>query len=373
MNTDKQLYLYKQESTWIIGENPSSDEGLAYVRHDATLPGLIDGAEWFYAFDNEWHALPTKVISGNSERNVYAGLRDHRSIDFLPESQSFFELRNGIVFPALGLGTGGIPLSITESVLLEAMRLGYRMFDMARQYGNEAYVGHVIRRSEADNRIPLREEVFITSKVWPTHLGVKATTDEVQWSLHDLGSAYVDMYLLHWPFCDPSVDWMHCEETVDSTGTWEQSWRTLERAYAEGKIMSIGVSNFDMETLSQLVKMATTGPHAVQNFAQVGELDLDMREWCSEHDVVYVPYATARNVDLLHEEWKEKLQIVAGKYGLSEHAAIYRFFMQTNAAVIPRATSLLHLRENINITKVALTSEDMTLLGWPYANDHNEL
>jgi len=371
---EKQWYLFKRGSTWIIGENPNSPEGLAYVRDDSPLPGLIEGVEWYYSSNGDWQALQTTIISGNADRNVYAGLHDYRSIDFLPESQNFIELKNGIIFPSLGLGTGGIPLSIIESVLIEAIKIGYRMFDMAREYGNEAFLGRILRDSEADSPIPLRDEIFIISKVWPTHLGFNATSNEIQQSLTELESSYVDSYLLHWPICDPSVHWMHCEDTVDKSGTWGQSWRALERAYAEGSVMSIGVSNFDKNLLEVLQEIAVVTPHIVQNHETIGALDMGARIWCGQNDAVFVPYATARNLDFIPSHLKDNLASIAQAREISEHAVVHRFFTLIGSAVIPRSTNAEHLEENLITCRYELIDDEMAMLGWNVnVNSHNEL
>ena len=96
-----------------------------------------------------------------------------------------------------------------------ALRLGYRLFDLAREYKNEADLALLFEKTRGDDTFAMRDEVFIISKVWPTDLGFIPTYEALYDSLHQLGVNYIDMYLLHWPSCDPSVTWMHCESTVD--------------------------------------------------------------------------------------------------------------------------------------------------------------
>ena len=100
---------------------------------------------------------------------------------------------------SVGLGTGGLPKKTTSSIIRDAMRLGYRLFDMAREYNNEEKVARIISGGQRDGGIPLRDEVFIVSKVWPTNLGFHPTTIEVFESLRALNTPFVDLYLLHWP------------------------------------------------------------------------------------------------------------------------------------------------------------------------------
>lgn len=170
----------------------------------------------------------------------------------------------------------------------------YLNIDLAREYGNEFIIGEIF--DELEENIPPREEVFIISKVWPTQLGFYPTSDAIYNSIDHLGTPYVDMYLLHWPSCMHNIDWMHCQDTVDPEGTWLQSWRALEKAYAEGRVQSIGVSNFDADLLAELKSAATTWPHLVQNHGEPGQLDIEVRKWCRESDVIYQPYASLRNI-----------------------------------------------------------------------------
>ena len=161
----------------------------------------------------------------------------------------------------MGLGTGGLfPGQDTLDTMVSALKAGYRMFDLAREYGNENTMASAINAAVSDDgedRVAYRGEVFIISKVRPTHLGFIPTTDAMYMSMQELGTTYIDMYLLHWPVCNPSVSWMHCETTVDPSGTWQESWHAMEKAYAEGRLNSIGVSNFDRRLLEELGELST--------------------------------------------------------------------------------------------------------------------
>jgi diketogulonate reductase-like aldo/keto reductase len=129
-------------------------------------------------------------------------------------------------------------------------------------------MGSVLKEAAIDRR-----EVFLQSKVWPTQLGFGPTSRAIAASLQQLGTAYIDQYMLHWPRygarqggvqchpvfttscafrCDPAVEWMHCWDSEDPAGTWRESYRALEKGVAEGRVRSIGVSNFDLRLLSEL-------------------------------------------------------------------------------------------------------------------------
>ena len=192
-------FLYKIEDTWIISELPYDSNGLAFLHDDCDLPTSITNTEWYFAHNYEWVPFTSHIIKGGTEINIYASLLEHRRIKYLPDKQGFFELRNNIIMPSLGLGTGGIRPDVTEQIIRDGLRLGYRLVDLAREYRNEEIVGRLLQERTEDDRIPLRQEVFLTSKVWPTHLGFAETTKEIVNSMRSLETAYIDMYMIHWP------------------------------------------------------------------------------------------------------------------------------------------------------------------------------
>ncbi len=168
-------------------------------------------------------------------------------------------------------------------------------------------------------------------------------------------------------------EWMHCETTINPDATWHQSWRALERAYAEGRVMSIGVSNFNLQTLQYLAYFANTMPHAVQNHATVGEVEMPVRIWCSDNAVVFTAYASIRNLHQLPDDLKTKVNEYAVKYDVSPQALVSRFMWQSFASIIPRSTKVEHLHELINIVNWQLTEAEMESLGWNVGSARNEL
>jgi diketogulonate reductase-like aldo/keto reductase len=162
---------------------------------------------------------------------------------------------------------------------------------------------------------------------------------------------------------------MHCDTTVDPEGTWRQSWRTLEKAYAEGRVMSIGVSNFDLALLEELLEFASVKPHVVQNFAEPGSVDNAVRRWCRDHEVIYQPYAAIRNLNQLPREINTAIHRIAAEKAVSTHSVAIRFFIQSGSGVIPRSKDENHLKENLEAFGYELSEVEMTELGW----EHSEL
>ena len=406
---DPILYMFKlREDTWMVGETPHEDSGLAFVDGalHASTPGQISSHHWRYvAHDVQnangftWNWDHGVVVSrhmayssdGSTDdpseglrsefktfENIYASLRYYRSIKFIPTGQEYITAHNGMPVPTLGLGTGGIYLEDLPQVLRRAIQIGYRSFDLAREYNNEELVASIVTEIENEaEALALREgrrhsdirrqDMFYTTKVWPTQLGIAPTRDAVHESLRALRTNYLDAYLLHWPSCDPAVEWMHCSDRVDKNGTWQQSWRALEREYAEGRVMTIGVSNFDMNLLQELSQLAHTKPHFVQNHAELGDpaaTDRDVRVWCRKRGVIYTPYAHQRNLQYLPQHLQESLEQVADMLGRSKHSVASRFFIQSGASIIPRTSDLQHLEENADVFSFSIPHGDMLELGW---------
>lgn len=171
--------------------------------------------------------------------------------------------------------------------------------------------------------------------------------------------------------CNPSIKWMHCETTVNPNGTWRESYRALERAYAEGKIASIGLSNFDDNLLREVWDMATIRPHVVQNHGEPGRMDRVVRKWCADNGVVYMPYAVQRNINTLPFRLQTALSQIALSRNSTVNSVVLKFFHQTGAVLIPRSTNRRHLSSNIRAVSelLDLTVEELLLLGWGEANE----
>jgi 2,5-diketo-D-gluconate reductase A len=127
---------------------------------------------------------------------------------------------------------------------------------------------------------------------------------------------------------------LHCEKSaIGEQATWVNSWHALERAYAEGRASSIGVSNFDVKLLDQIQTFADVLPHVVQNFAEPGKLDFDVRVWCSRNSAVFMPYSVQRNLRYLPQEILSAINAAAIVHGVSPNAVVLKFFLQTGTFV----------------------------------------
>jgi methylglyoxal/glyoxal reductase len=398
------LYMYKyNDDSWLIGEKPNVDSALAFHddAEDAVTPGDISYHHWRYireahisgtetwvwdygvivGIHNQYKHIDDK-LSKMVNANIYDAYHYFRSIKFIPKGTTYMSLRNNVPLPQLGLGTGGIMQEDLYDIATAAIDIGYRTFDLAREYHNEYIIKDIIRDTTNRKNNPiLRQDVFLISKLWPTHLGFETTVNEIAASLWEMGTTYIDMYLLHWPKCDYNIEWMHCKDTIDPNGTWRESWRGLEKEYSEGRVVSIGVSNFNKDLLKEMESFALILPQLVQNHGELTEngLDKDVRLWCNDRNVAYMPYAHQRNLRYLPQSVHEILDQLSEMHDKSKHNIASKFFIQSGAAVIPRSSNIQHLRDNANIFSYELAHADMRELGWnhiemnPVKIQNNEL
>ena len=244
-------------------------------------------------------------------------------------------LADGNEIPLLGLGVWQVPDgSETENAVRSALELGYRHVDTAQAYGNEESVGRALR----DSGVP-REEVFITTKFYPAQQDPEA---EAQRSLERLGVDQVDLYIIHWPQGGP---------------TW--AWPGMEGSRERGYAGSIGVSNFSVGELDELLSVARTPPvvNQVQFSPFVNRRKL--LEACERHDVAleaYSPLGTGRHVS------DQRVREIAERAGRTPAQVLLRWCVQRDLVVITKSTHRERIEENAKVFEFELSDEDMAAL-----------
>jgi diketogulonate reductase-like aldo/keto reductase len=232
-------------------------------------------------------------------------------------------LLSGATIPQVGLGVWQTPAGgETRGAVLEALRSGYRHVDTARIYGNEADVGAALR----DSGLP-RGDVFVTTKLWNADQGHDRALRAFDASLNRLGLEYVDLYLLHWPVAGLRLD----------------SWRALERLHAEGRARSIGVSNFLVPHLEELLGHARVVP-AVDQIELTPFLQRrDTRALCARHGIVVEAYSPlTRGLRLTHPV----VASVAREVERSPAQVLLRWGIQQGVVVLPKSTKAQRIAEN---------------------------
>jgi diketogulonate reductase-like aldo/keto reductase len=246
-------------------------------------------------------------------------------------------LNNGVEMPLLGFGVYQISdQSECEQSVHDAIMAGYRLIDTAASYLNEEAVGKAIKRSGV-----AREELFITTKLWVQDTGYERTKKAFEKSLERLQLDYLDLYLIHQPF-----------------GDVYGSWRAMEELYREGKVRAIGVSNFQMDRLIDLIIHNEVVPAVNQVETHPFNQQIESAQFMREQKVQiesWGPFAEGRN-NLFQNEL---LASIAEKYKKSVAQVVLRWLTQREIVVIPKSVRKERINENFNIFDFELSHEDM--------------
>jgi len=249
------------------------------------------------------------------------------------------KLNNGVEMPVFGLGTylSRSGRETKESVLF-ALEIGYRHIDTASMYGNEKDVGEAIRKSG----IP-REEIFVTTKLWNSDHGYDSAISAFEQSLRNLELDYVDLYLIHWPV----------------EGLRNDSWKALGKILKDGKCEAIGVSNYMIWHLEELLKNSSTLPSVNQvEFSPYLYLK-DLLEFCNSHHIMLEAYSPLTKGQKLNDS---KLVEIASKYSKSPAQILIRWALQKGVVVIPKSSNKKRIKENADVFDFSIFTEDMKAL-----------
>ena len=259
-------------------------------------------------------------------------------------------LNSGRKMPVLGIGTFTLTPAEAENSVDIALRTGYRLIDTANAYVNEKAVGRGIRKSG----VP-REEVFLETKLWPTLYRDESAVDR---TLERLGTDYVDLMLCHQP-----------------AGDYIRGYQLLEKAYREGKVRALGVSNFSEKQIRQILDICEVKPSVVQAECHPYYPQTELRQFLNDSGIALQAWFPLGHGDktLLGQTIFQNLSL---KYGKSPAQIILRWHIQMGNIVIPGARSAAHIKDNIDIFDFTLTEQEMDAIaeldrGVPYVT-HKE-
>jgi diketogulonate reductase-like aldo/keto reductase len=253
--------------------------------------------------------------------------------------RSTFKMHHGVEIPLFGLGVfRSEPGAEAEGAVAEALRQGYRLIDTARVYGNEQDVGRAVRGSG----IP-RSEIFITTKLWNADHGYDRALRAFDESLQRLGMEQVDLYLIHWP-----VERLR-----------KDSWKAMERLHKEGRARSIGVSNYTVRHLQELIDSAEIVPHANQVEYSPFLYQRELRDFCRKHRIALEAYSPlTKGAKLGHPVVKE----IGQAHGKTGAQVLIRWVLQQDVVCIPKSVRPERIRENAAVFDFELSSAEMERL-----------
>lgn len=254
--------------------------------------------------------------------------------------QATTTLHNGVEMPWFGLGVFKVEEgpSVIDAVKT-AIKNGYRSIDTAAIYKNEEGVGQGIREGIKEAGIS-REDLFITSKVWNSDFGYETTLAAYEESLKKLGLEYLDLYLIHWPV----------------EGKYKETWRALETIYKENRVKAIGVSNFHVHHLKDVLADAEIVPMVNQVEYHPSLTQKELQAFCKENKIQLEAWSPLMQGKLLEEP---TLKEISQTYNKSVAQIILRWDLQNEVVTIPKSINESRIIENASIFDFELSNEDM--------------
>jgi len=245
-----------------------------------------------------------------------------------------YTLYNGVKIPKVGYGTWQIPNSDAYQTTLDALSIGYRHVDTAKAYRNEKAVGKAIKDSGLN-----REEVFVTSKLPAEIKGYDVTLKAFNETLSDLGLDYLDLYLIHAP-------WPWDKMGKDFTKENIESWKAMEVLFKEGKIRSIGVSNFLPKDIQAIIDNCEIVPMVNQIRYFIGLTQKETVEFCNKHNILVEAYSPLATGKVFNDQ---KIKEVADRLGVSVAQLCIRYCIEKGTLPLPKTTHKGRMEENASL------------------------
>ena len=245
----------------------------------------------------------------------------------------YVTLNNGVKMPMAGIGTFLLSPDEAEASCVSALECGYRLIDTANAYMNEKAVGRAMKKSG----LP-REEIFLETKLWPSFYEQE---DAVEKTLERLDTDYIDLLLIHQP-----------------AGNYVAGYKKMEKAYKEGKLKAIGLSNFTMEGIQEILDICEVKPSILQTEVHPYSQEKELKEFLAKENIVIQAWYPLGHGDaaLIQEPLFTEL---AQKYGKSNAQIILRWHVQAGNVVIPGSKNPEHIKANLDLFDFTLTEDEM--------------
>lgn len=270
-----------------------------------------------------------------------------------------FTLSNNVQIPKLGLGTWLISDKDVVQAVKDAIALGYRHIDTAQAYANEKGVGEGVRSAGVD-----RKEIFVTTKLAAEIKSYKEARASIDASLKTLGLDYIDLMIIHSP-----KPWMEFHSENSFAEGNRQAWRALEEAYSEGKLRSIGVSNFQKSDLENILETCTVKPMVNQILTHITNTPQALIDYCQENNILVEAYSPVAHGELMKNS---TVGDMSKKYEVSIAQLSIRYCLELNLLPLPKTANVAHMKNNADVD-FSITKEDLeTLKNLEQIRDYGE-
>lgn len=269
-----------------------------------------------------------------------------------------FTLRNGVKMPAVGLGTFRVRDSeVIYKAVDYALAAGYRLFDTAAVYQNEKFLGNALKQLLPKYGL-VREDIFVTTKLSPSDLGAKYVQSAFDTSLRNLGLDYIDLYLIHFP----GAAKINAQSPKNASLRME-TWKVFTKLYDEGKVRAIGVSNFTVKHLAQLMESSDVAPMVNQVEWHPHYYQNDLLKYCVSNDIRVQAYCSfgglaVSNTSLIDDPI---IKDISRQQQASPAQVLLAWAVEKGVAVIPKSTNQHRIIENIQIN-LNLSHKDISLI-----------
>lgn len=251
------------------------------------------------------------------------------------------KLNTGADMPAIGFGTWQIlPGGRSRNAVNDALEVGYRLLDTARIYGNEKAVGQAVKTSGI-----AREDIFITTKLWNSDQGYDSAIDAFDESRGRLGLDYIDLYLIHWP----------------ASNRRHEAWRALVDIYNVGRSKAIGVSNYNVQHLQEVLNQSDVVPavNQIEFHPFIYQQQRDTLDFCKAHGIVVEAYSPLAQARQMHNPVIGEIAI---KHRKTHAQIMLRWAIQHGTVPIPKSTHVERMKENLDVFDFELSDHDMDQL-----------
>lgn len=269
-----------------------------------------------------------------------------------------YTLSNGVRIPKVGLGTWLIPDDQAAGAVKAALALGYHHIDTAQAYENERGVGEGLRESGLK-----RDQYFLTTKVAAENKTYESAAASIDESLRKLGLEYADLIIIHCP--QPWAEFRGAKRYFKEN---KQVWRALEDAYEAGKVRAIGVSNFLVDDLQNILEDCRIKPMVNQILLHAGETPRDLLDFCANEGILVEAYSPIAHGQALNNG---QLAEVAARYGVTIPQLCIKYTLQLGAVTLPKSSNPDHIKSNVQLD-FTISDEDMAFLagiGQDYGDD----
>ena len=258
-------------------------------------------------------------------------------------------LNNGVKIPQLGLGTWFIPNNKVADAVKSAVKIGYRHIDTAQVYGNERGVGQGVRECGIS-----RDELFVVSKVAAECKTYKETVASIDKSLSRMGLNYLDMMIIHSP--QPWAEVNQSDNRYEEGN--REAWKALEDALKEGKLKAIGLSNFQIHDIENILKVAQIKPMVNQILLHISNTPIELVEYCQKNDIVVEAYSPMAHGEIINNK---EIANMAKKYKVSVPRLCIKYTLQLGTVSLPKTANPEHMKSNSDLD-FEISSEDMETL-----------